>query len=54
MALCNLWTPMYCIKAYKSVIGTNDARMKLGTDVVTVARILVPNCSEALVINTAQ
>jgi len=38
----------------KKVAGTTAPLTKLGTVVVTVARIFVPNCSEALVTNTAQ
>ena len=35
-------------------IGITAPRTKLGTVVVAVARILVPNCSEAMVTNNAQ
>ena len=37
-----------------SVIGTTEPLIKFGTVVVTVERILVPKCSEAVVTNTAQ
>ena len=36
------------------IMGTTAPRTKLGTVVVTVARILVPNCSEAMVTKRAQ
>ena len=36
------------------VKGITDPLIKLGTVVVTVALKLVPNCSEAVVTNTAQ
>ena len=38
----------------KNVRGTTAPLTKLGTVVVTVERMLVPNCSEAMVTNTAQ
>jgi hypothetical protein len=37
-----------------STIGTVAPRTKLGTVVVTVARMLVPNVSDAMVTNSAQ
>lgn len=38
----------------ESVMGTTAPRTKFGTVVVTVARIFVPNDSEAIVTNNAQ
>jgi hypothetical protein len=36
------------------LMGMKEPRTKLGTVVVTVERMLVPNCSEAIVTNVAQ
>ena len=48
-------TPILSFKSMKlDVIGTTEPRTKFGTVVATVARILVPNCSAAIVINSAQ
>ena len=41
-------------KARRKVKIANEPRTILGTVVVTVALMLVPNCSEAVVTNTAQ
>ena len=38
----------------RNVNGTTVPLMKLGTDVATVARKFVPNCSAAIVTNSAQ
>ena len=47
--------PIFPAKAANpSVSGTTKPLTKLGTVVVTVALILVPNCSEAMVTNNAQ
>ena len=39
---------------YNNVIGITAPLTKLGTVFVAVERILVPNCSEAIVTNNAQ
>ena len=47
--------PQWALRARKLVVmGTTAPRTKLGTVTVTVARMLVPNCSLAMVTNTAQ
>ena len=47
--------PKFLLNKFKqSVSNTSEPLTKLGTVVVTVDLILVPNCSEAMVTNTAQ
>ena len=53
--MAELTMPQWALRARKLVVmGTTAPRTKLGTVTVTVARMLVPNCSLAMVTNTAQ